>query len=176
MTGIDTLQDLMRRVLKEIPLSLTVILMVATVSLWWQEGGEEVARRILMRRRMAWFFLFLGGFLLLVTLVMIGYLLDSGISWWYVLWSAVGSFVCIILLKLFVSFSAININGATEEQLATLPPIGPELARQIIEYREQNGGFGEVKELKKVPGIDDRVFEQIASKIRVKKVIRFPLK
>jgi competence protein ComEA len=47
----------------------------------------------------------------------------------------------------------VNLNQATKEQLEALPDIGPELARRILYYRHENGGFRSLEELGKVEGI-----------------------
>ena len=44
----------------------------------------------------------------------------------------------------------VNINTATQEELDTLPGIGPSIARKIIEYREQNGKFSNIEDIKEV--------------------------
>ncbi len=50
----------------------------------------------------------------------------------------------------------VNLNTATLEQLDTLDGVGPGIARRILEYREQHGGFRRVEELGEVPGIGDK--------------------
>ena len=50
----------------------------------------------------------------------------------------------------------INLNTATLEQLDTLDGVGPGIARRILDYREQHGGFRRVEELGEVPGIGDK--------------------
>ena len=62
----------------------------------------------------------------------------------------------------------ININKATEAELDTLPGIGPSLASKIIEYREQNGKFSSIEDIKNVNGIGDSKFEDIKDLISVK--------
>lgn len=62
----------------------------------------------------------------------------------------------------------VNINEATQTDLETLPGIGPSLATRIIEYREENGRFKEIEDLKKVRGIGDSKFENIKEYIKVK--------
>lgn len=61
----------------------------------------------------------------------------------------------------------ININIASVEELTTLPGIGPAMAGRIIEYRERNGGFRTIEDIKKVKGIGDATFEKIKDQITV---------
>lgn len=42
-----------------------------------------------------------------------------------------------------------------------LPSIGDALSDRIIEYRESNGGFKNIEEIKNVYGIGDKTFEKI---------------
>ncbi len=62
----------------------------------------------------------------------------------------------------------ININTAPVEELTQLPRVGEKVAQRIVAFREKNGPFRRVEDLKAVRGIGDRVFEQIRPKIRVK--------
>ncbi len=61
----------------------------------------------------------------------------------------------------------ININGASLEQLDTLPRIGPTLAQNIITYRESHGGFKTIEEIKEVSGIGESAFKQLKTLITV---------
>jgi competence protein ComEA len=47
----------------------------------------------------------------------------------------------------------IHINSATQEELDTLPGIGPSLAQAIIDYRTENGPFASLEDLDNVPGL-----------------------
>ncbi|MBR2512192.1 MAG: ComEA family DNA-binding protein [Firmicutes bacterium] len=59
----------------------------------------------------------------------------------------------------------VNINTAGSEQLQTLTGIGPALAERIISYREQNGAFMSIEEIKNVSGIGDKTFEKFKDRI-----------
>ena len=66
------------------------------------------------------------------------------------------------------STQTININKATEKEFETLPGIGPSLASKIIEYRNQNGKFESIEDIKNVNGIGDNKYEKINDLITVK--------
>ena len=59
----------------------------------------------------------------------------------------------------------ININTASESELETLEGIGASLAEKIVEYREKNGKFKNIEDIKNVTGIGDSKFEVIKNKI-----------
>lgn len=63
------------------------------------------------------------------------------------------------------SSDLVNINTADAERLATLKGIGPALAQRIIEYREQNGAFKSIDEIKNVRGIAQKKFDAFKDKI-----------
>ena len=62
----------------------------------------------------------------------------------------------------------LNINTADAAALCTLPGIGESRARDIISYREANGGFGACEDIMKVSGIKTAAYEKIKDKITVK--------
>ena len=59
----------------------------------------------------------------------------------------------------------ISINTATKEQLITLQGIGEAKASDIIKYREENGPFKTIEDLKNIPGIGENLFAQIKEDI-----------
>lgn len=61
----------------------------------------------------------------------------------------------------------ININTASKELLTTLSGIGNGKAENIISYREENGRFAAIDDIKNVSGIGDSIFESIKDFITV---------
>lgn len=61
----------------------------------------------------------------------------------------------------------ININSASQSDLEKLSGIGPAKAKAIIEYREKNGNFQDVKDLEKVKGIGPATMSKNAGKMGV---------
>lgn len=62
----------------------------------------------------------------------------------------------------------VNINTATQTELETLPGIGPSTALKIITYREENGKFQSIEDIKNIPGIGESKFKNIKEFIYVK--------
>jgi competence protein ComEC len=62
----------------------------------------------------------------------------------------------------------ININTASKAALDQLWGIGPATAEKIIDYRQNNGGFTQIEEIKNIDGIDDGKFNRWQDKISVK--------
>lgn len=63
--------------------------------------------------------------------------------------------------------SIININTAGQAELMELPGIGESIANKIIAYREENGKFKTIEDIKNVPGIGDSKFANIKDMIKV---------
>ena len=55
----------------------------------------------------------------------------------------------------------VNINTATKQRLSKLPGIGNSVAEKIIRYREENGEFESVEDLKNISGIGESKFNNI---------------
>jgi competence protein ComEA len=61
----------------------------------------------------------------------------------------------------------IDINTATVSELQSLPRIGEEVARRIVEFREKNGKFKKIEDLMKVKGIGEKTFLQLKERITI---------
>ncbi|MCX6807113.1 MAG: helix-hairpin-helix domain-containing protein [Candidatus Berkelbacteria bacterium] len=61
----------------------------------------------------------------------------------------------------------INISTASQEELESLPGIGPTKAKAIIEYRDKYGHFGVKKDIIKVKGIGEKTYEKISGLIEI---------
>ena len=64
--------------------------------------------------------------------------------------------------------SKININTADLKQLDNIPGVGEATANKILSYRDENGEFKSIEEIKNVNGIGDKKFENMKDLICVK--------
>ena len=67
-----------------------------------------------------------------------------------------------------VNAVGVNINTASKSLLSYVSGIGPKLAENIVDYRSKNGAFTSRDDIKKVPRIGDKAFEQGAAFLRIK--------
>ncbi len=67
-----------------------------------------------------------------------------------------------------VNAIGVEVNTASKELLSYVSGLGPALAKNIINYRNENGPFKSRASLKKVPRMGDKVFEQAAGFLRIK--------
>ncbi len=63
----------------------------------------------------------------------------------------------------------VDLNRADQEELESLPGVGPHLAAQILEYREKLGPFQRVEDLMNVRGIGEKKFQQLKDLVTVGK-------
>lgn len=61
----------------------------------------------------------------------------------------------------------VNLNTADAAALDTLPRVGPALAARILAWREANGRFASIDDLRNVSGIGDKTFEGLRELITV---------
>lgn len=67
-----------------------------------------------------------------------------------------------------VNAVGVELNTASKQILSYVSGLGPSLAQQIIKYRNENGPFASRRELKKVPRLGDKAFEQAAGFLRIR--------
>ncbi|WP_434979382.1 Tex family protein [Daejeonia sp. YH14] len=67
-----------------------------------------------------------------------------------------------------VNSVGINLNTASRSLLSYVSGIGEKLAANIVSYRSENGAFGSRKDLKKVPRLGEKAFQQAAAFVRIK--------
>ncbi len=61
----------------------------------------------------------------------------------------------------------VEVNTASKQLLTYVSGLGPQLARNIVEYRNENGPFKSRKDLLKVPRMGEKAYEQAAGFLRV---------
>jgi uncharacterized protein len=66
-----------------------------------------------------------------------------------------------------VNLVGVELNTASKHLLSYVSGIGPSIAQNIVEFRAANGKFKSRKELKKVPRLGEKVFEQAAGFLRI---------
>ncbi len=65
------------------------------------------------------------------------------------------------------SVRKVNINNATKSELVALPGIGEAMAERILLYRQDNGKFKNISELKKIKGIGEKKFDRLKEHIEI---------
>ncbi len=66
-----------------------------------------------------------------------------------------------------VNLVGVNLNTASKHLLMYVSGLGESLAQNIVNYRAENGAFRSRKELKKVPRLGEKAFEQCAGFLRI---------
>lgn len=66
-----------------------------------------------------------------------------------------------------VNLVGVNLNTASKHLLTYISGLGPQLAQNIINYRAEKGPFKNREELKKVPRLGDKAYEQCAGFLRI---------
>ena len=67
-----------------------------------------------------------------------------------------------------VNSVGININTASKSLLSYVSGIGEKMAENIVAYRSENGPFEDRKQIKKVPRLGEKAYQQAAAFIRIK--------
>ena len=63
--------------------------------------------------------------------------------------------------------SVVNINLASMSELQLLPGVGPSTAQKIVDYRQQNGKFQRIEDIKNISGIGEKTFENLKDFIEI---------
>lgn len=66
-----------------------------------------------------------------------------------------------------VNSVGINLNTASKSLLSYVSGIGEKMAENIVNYRTENGAFEDRKQLKKVPRLGEKAFQQAAAFVRI---------
>jgi len=67
----------------------------------------------------------------------------------------------------FAETKVVNVNTASAAELTTISGIGESKAKAIVDYREKNGAFKTVDDLKAVQGIGDKLLEKVRPQVTV---------
>lgn len=67
-----------------------------------------------------------------------------------------------------VNSIGVELNTASKQILAYISGLGPQLAQNIVEYRNKNGAFKRRSELRQIPRLGDKAFEQAAGFLRIR--------
>ncbi|HOO85509.1 MAG TPA: Tex family protein [Prolixibacteraceae bacterium] len=70
-----------------------------------------------------------------------------------------------------VNLVGVNLNTASKSLLTYVSGLGPQLAQNIVDYRKENGDFTSRNELKNVPRLGAKAFEQSAGFLRINNAI-----
>ena len=78
--------------------------------------------------------------------------------------AGIAALVSVLAMTAPAAADSVDLNTATQEQLVSLPGIGPAKAKAIIDYRTAHP-FKSVDEVKNVRGIGDHLYESLKGKI-----------
>jgi protein Tex len=67
-----------------------------------------------------------------------------------------------------VNAVGVELNTASKQILSYVSGLGPQLAQNIVAFRDVNGAFTHREQLKKVPRLGDKAFEQAAGFLRIR--------
>lgn len=62
----------------------------------------------------------------------------------------------------------LNLNTASEDQLQLLPTVGPAKAERIVAWRQKNGGFKRIADLRRVKGFGYKTFKKLEAFLDIK--------
>ena len=62
----------------------------------------------------------------------------------------------------------LDLNGVGKEDLMALPGIGEVLAQRILDFREENGAYTDIAQLKSIKGIGETLYEDLKQLVKIK--------
>lgn len=77
------------------------------------------------------------------------------------------SSIVLFLAGIGLAMAAVNINTASVDELNAVKGIGPSKAKAIVEYRDKNGPYKTVDDLKEVKGFGDKSVDKLRSELSV---------
>jgi len=72
-----------------------------------------------------------------------------------------------LVVESCVNHVGVNLNTASKHLLTYVSGLGPQLAKNIVDYRKENGAFTNRNQIKKVPRLGEKAFEQCAGFLRI---------
>ena len=72
-----------------------------------------------------------------------------------------------IVVESCVNQVGVNLNTASKHLLTYVSGVGPQIAQNIVNFRKENGPFNSRSQLKKVPRLGDKAYEQCAGFLRI---------
>lgn len=77
------------------------------------------------------------------------------------------SSIILFLTGIGMALAAVNINTATVDELNAVKGIGPAKAKAIVEYRDKNGPYKSLDDLKGVKGFGDKSVDKLRDELVV---------
>ncbi|MDR1995780.1 helix-hairpin-helix domain-containing protein [Azonexus sp.] len=77
------------------------------------------------------------------------------------------SSIALFLAGIGLALAAVNINTASVDELNTVKGIGPSKAKAIVEYREKNGPYKTLDDLKEVKGFGTKSVDKLRDELSV---------
>lgn len=77
------------------------------------------------------------------------------------------SSIALFLAGIGLAVAAVNINTATVDELNAVKGIGPSKAKAIVDYRDKNGPFKSVDDLKEIKGFGDKSIAKLRGELSV---------
>lgn len=88
-------------------------------------------------------------------------------------WFTVLAFtLCLLASGPVFAQGKVDINQATPKELMSLKGVGEQKAKAIVKYRQMNGPFGSIDDLKQVQGVGDKIISDNRGKIAIGKAAK----